>query len=283
MVARKSSGPLRPWRRLRASRTASLRDSGWRTRCSMASSSRVACMTSMSSGRGLRTERASASAPAVLDQAAPDLGLDGAAELLDAGLVLVGGQALLQVGQRAAGRARLGLRPSAAPARRRGRGSAACGRGSRCRRPGARAPCRRSGRRRCGPPRSSRPASADSSDLKSISASSSGVMPSPAAAALPRAPLPRRAARPGLLAVGLVAVGALAPRRSAPAGTAGPHGEEHLEGRLEGPPVRGRLHQRGGQRVLQRLAVLQRDVLDRLGRVEVLGQRDRAARSGAAR
>ena len=41
-----------------------------------------------------------------------------------------------------------------------------------------------------------------------------------------------------------------------------------------------RLHQRGGQRVLERLAVLERDVLDRLGRVEVLGQRDREA--GAA-
>ena len=63
MVDRKSSGPLRPWRRLRARRTASLRVSGWMARRSDASSSRVACMKSISSGRGLRSDRARASVP----------------------------------------------------------------------------------------------------------------------------------------------------------------------------------------------------------------------------
>ena len=62
-VERKSSGPLRPWRRLRASRTASLRDSGASDLRRATSSSRVACMTSMSSGSGLRIDLASASLP----------------------------------------------------------------------------------------------------------------------------------------------------------------------------------------------------------------------------
>ena len=51
--------------------------------------------------------------------------------------------------------------------------------------------------------------------------------------------------------------------------------EVHLEHRLEGAPVGVVLHQRGGQRVLERLAVLERDVLDRLHGVEVLGEAHR--------
>ena len=62
-MERKSSGPFRPCRRLRASRTASLRDRGTRALRRATSSSRVACMTSMSSGRGLRNDLARASLP----------------------------------------------------------------------------------------------------------------------------------------------------------------------------------------------------------------------------
>ena len=62
-VFRKSSGPFRPWRRLRASRTANFRDSGWSAPRNATSSSLVACMKSMSSGSGLRSDLASASLP----------------------------------------------------------------------------------------------------------------------------------------------------------------------------------------------------------------------------
>ena len=51
-------------------------------------------------------------------------------------------------------------------------------------------------------------------------------------------------------------------------------GEVDLEGRLERPPVVRALDQRGGQRVLEGRSVLQGDVVDGLGRVEVLGERD---------
>ena len=54
-----------------------------------------------------------------------------------------------------------------------------------------------------------------------------------------------------------------------------PEREVDLEHRLERAPVRVVLHQRGGQRVLERLAVLERDVLHRLHRVEVLGEAHR--------
>ena len=57
-----------------------------------------------------------------------------------------------------------------------------------------------------------------------------------------------------------------------------PQREVDLEDRLEGPPVGVVLHQRGRQGVLERLAVLERDVLDRLHGVEVLGEADRQAR-----
>ena len=54
--------------------------------------------------------------------------------------------------------------------------------------------------------------------------------------------------------------------------------EVDLEHRLERPPVGVVLHHRGAERVLERLAVLDRDVLHRLHRVEVLGERHRQPR-----
>ena len=53
--------------------------------------------------------------------------------------------------------------------------------------------------------------------------------------------------------------------------------EVHLEDGLERAPVRVVLHQRRRQRVLERLAVVERDVLHRLHGVEVLGERHRQA------
>jgi hypothetical protein len=58
---------------------------------------------------------------------------------------------------------------------------------------------------------------------------------------------------------------------------AAPQREVDLEDRLEHPPVGGVLHQRRRQRVLERVAVADRDVLDGGHRVEVLGQADRQA------
>ena len=54
--------------------------------------------------------------------------------------------------------------------------------------------------------------------------------------------------------------------------------EVDLEDRLERPPVRVALHQRGRQCVLERLAVLDGDVADGLHGVQVLGQRHRQPR-----
>ena len=48
--------------------------------------------------------------------------------------------------------------------------------------------------------------------------------------------------------------------------------EVHLEYRLERSPMRVVLHERGAEGVLERLAVFERDVLDRLHGVEVLGE-----------
>ena len=102
-MLRKSSGPLRPWRRLRASRTASLRVSGAMALRRATSSSRLACMKSMSSGSGLRTRLGHRLRPPVGDQPAADLGLDLPAQGVQAGLVLLPGQPLLEVGQLTAG------------------------------------------------------------------------------------------------------------------------------------------------------------------------------------
>ena len=102
---------------------------------------------------------------------------------------------------------------------------------------------------------------------------------SPLAAARRRArPLPA-AGRPPV--IGLAA----GRRRSRPSPSSmpvlrPPQREVDLEGGLEGPPVRRRLHQGGAEGVLERLPVLQRDVAHGLGGVEVLGERDRQA--GAA-
>ena len=54
--------------------------------------------------------------------------------------------------------------------------------------------------------------------------------------------------------------------------------EVHLEDGLERAPVRVVLHERGGERVFERVAILDRDVLDGLHRVEVLGERDGQSR-----
>ncbi len=156
MVERKSSGPLRPWRRFRARRTASLRVSGWMARRSDASSSRVACMKSMSSGSGLRNDRASASVPRSATSRRRISSSISLRRLSSAGLVLVAGQALLE--RRQCPRVRPGGRPpSAAPGHRRGRGSAASGTGSRCRPPAGPAPSRRTGSPPGGPARRSGP------------------------------------------------------------------------------------------------------------------------------
>jgi hypothetical protein len=71
---------------------------------------------------------------------------------------------------------------------------------------------------------------------------------------------------PHLVDVGLVVVG--------DAVLGAPQAEVHLEHRLERPPVGVVLDERGAERVLERLAVLDRDVLHRLHRVEVLGEAD---------
>ena len=63
-MLRKSSGPLRPWRRLRARRAASLRVSGYSALLQRSASRRAtACMNSTSSGSGLRSVLAIASTP----------------------------------------------------------------------------------------------------------------------------------------------------------------------------------------------------------------------------
>ncbi len=54
--------------------------------------------------------------------------------------------------------------------------------------------------------------------------------------------------------------------------------EVHLEDGLEHPPVAVRLHQRGRQGVLERVAVLERDVPNRLHRVEIFGEAHRQPR-----
>jgi hypothetical protein len=58
---------------------------------------------------------------------------------------------------------------------------------------------------------------------------------------------------------------------------AAPQREVDLEHGLEDAPVGGVLHERGGERVLERLAVVDGDVLHRLHGVEVLGEADRQA------
>ena len=89
-------GPLRPWRRLRARRTASLRVRGWMARRSEASSSRVACMKSISSGRGLRRERASASVPRSATSRRRISSSSSRRQAVEAALELVAGQPLLE-------------------------------------------------------------------------------------------------------------------------------------------------------------------------------------------
>ena len=56
-----------------------------------------------------------------------------------------------------------------------------------------------------------------------------------------------------------------------------PQREIDLEGGIEGAPVVGGLHQGGAKRELDRLSILERQVPDGLGRVGLLGHRDRQA------
>ena len=51
-----------------------------------------------------------------------------------------------------------------------------------------------------------------------------------------------------------------------------PEREVHIEDDLEGLPVGMVFHQRGRKCVLERRAILERDVLDRLHRIEILGE-----------
>ena len=98
-VVRKSSGPLRPWRRLRARRTASLRDSGW-----SASPQRHQLVPGGVHevdvlGQRLAHRLGQRLAAPVGHQPAADLVLDLLAQLVDARLVLVAQQPLLERGE----------------------------------------------------------------------------------------------------------------------------------------------------------------------------------------
>ena len=53
------------------------------------------------------------------------------------------------------------------------------------------------------------------------------------------------------------------------------NGEVDLEGDVEGGVVLGGLHQGGRQRCLERRAIFEGDLMDGLGRIEVLGERHR--------
>ena len=95
-MERKSSGPLRPWRRLRASRTASLRDSG----CERLAQGHQLVAGGVHHvdvlGQGLAHRLGQRLAAPVGHQPPADLVLDLLAELVDPGLELVAQQPLLQ-------------------------------------------------------------------------------------------------------------------------------------------------------------------------------------------
>ena len=175
---------------------------------------------------------------------------------------------------------RCGLLHQLARAGRRGRGSAACGTGSTCRRPGGPAPCPAKRCTACGRERAHhRSWSIVHQRLRAASAaSSSGVSASPSRR---RAPCPGPASArciSRLVVVGVV----VARRRRSP--YSGPRSEKYTSNTVSNARQwRVVLHQRGAERVLERLAVLERDVLDRLHRVEVLGHATPAARRRAAR
>ena len=211
---------------------------------------------------------------AILHQAAADLGLHGTAELLDACLELVRCEALLQLGQRPAGGARLGLTHE--PLQH-----------------GVEVEVPQCSVQVVGPPDGSpgfhacvtvdriaghhvhQPGVGRDQRLEEELGQLLGRHPLTRPASLPGASLALHATLPRLLALGLAALLVALVALGAGVGAAGPHGEEDLERRLEGAPVCRRLHESRGQRVLQRLAILERDVLDCLGGVKVLGERDR--------
>ena len=269
MVARKSSGPFGRWRRRRASRTASLRVSGRRARLQGGELVPGGVHHVELLGEGL----AQRPGPGPRRPGPRPAGAGSRPRPPDAGrrpgpLYSSPGQALLEAGSAALGRPRpgRGLR-SGARAPGRGRGSAASGTGSRCPPRAGPARCRRTGSPLGGrAPASSarRPGAAPGS---SSSASSSDDIPSPPPPPWPRLARSRVLARRGRVG----GPGCLA----APSRTRGPCTRIHLEGRLERLPVAGRLHHVAAERVLERLAVLDRDVMDRFGRVEGLGERHR--------
>ena len=129
--------------------------------------------------------------------------------------------------------------------------------------------------------------SADINDLKSNSASSSGDMPSTAAAPLPRLPpLAALAAFAGITAAIVLFSFGLHAFTGLPVfgrWAAGAHGEEDLEGGLEAREWADDFTSVAASCVLQALAVLERDVLDGLGRIEMLWSVRRAGRRCAAR
>ena len=267
-MERKSSGPLRPWRRLRARRTASLRDRG----CEGLAQGHQLVPGGVHDvdvlGQRLAQRLGQGLAPPVGHQPAPDLVLDLGPELVDAGLELVPQQSLLQGGQRdrrAAGRRRVVVEGT-------GRGP---GLGHQPLQHAVEVEVPQRPVEVVGPP--DRPARlhagvaadtawrataatmaslAPSRALYSRSASSSGVIPSPPP---PPRPVPGPAGRPWPC---------IWPASSVAGGPAsscvvvdpvlGPAQREvDLEGRLVGPPVGRRLHQAGPEGVLDRLAVLQ--------------------------
>src|SRR3954465_10552663 len=89
MVLRKSSGPLRPWRRLRARRAASLRGSGDSALFRDCLSSRRGGHELDVLGQRLAQRLGHRLGAPIGDQAPSDLGLDLGLELLDAVLVLL--------------------------------------------------------------------------------------------------------------------------------------------------------------------------------------------------
>ena len=137
-------------------------------------SSREACMKSTSSGSGLRSVLAIASTPR---SATSRRRISASISFLSCSMR----SRTRRCSRRSSSGGQLaadllaGRPPSASRACRRGRGSAACGRGSRCRRPGGRAPCRRSAARPGGPAPASCAWSPFISAWMSIWAISSGV------------------------------------------------------------------------------------------------------------
>ena len=276
-VLRKSSGPLRPCRRLRASRTASFRDRGCRALRRATSSSRAGVHDVDVLGQRLAQRLGQGLAPPVGHQPSPDLVLDLALEAVHPGLELVAEQALLQGGESrgvaggggAAGSLPvLGLLHQAleqpvevevpqravevvGPAHR----PAGLHPGV----PGHRLAGHRLDHGVIGGGQG--PVEQLGQLLGGHAGPAAGAALAPA---LPTAP-------PGLLRRRLLPAAPL-PVLAVDAVLRSAQREVDLEGRLVGPPVGGGLHQAGAQGVLQPLPVLEGDVTEDLGGVEVLAE-----------